>query len=50
MSTTVNKHKEVIMQLCDIIKKEQEQIRIAAPDREAWLEVLDKTKDRKSVV
>lgn len=48
MSTTVNKHKEVIMQLCDIIKKEQEQIRIAAPDREAWLEVLDKTKEKQA--
>lgn len=48
MSTTVNKHQEVITQLCDIIEKEQEQIRVVAPERAEWLEDLNKTKEKQA--
>ncbi len=48
MSTAVNKHKEVIARLCGIIEKEQEQIRIATPDKAAWIEALDKTKQKQA--
>lgn len=48
MSDTVNKHKEVIAQLCGIIEKEQEQVRIVAPDKTAWIDALDKTKQKQA--
>lgn len=48
MSVTVNKHKEVIDRLCRIIEKEQEQVRVVAPDKTAWLEALDKTKQKQA--
>lgn len=48
MSTTVNKHKEVIAQLCGIIEQEQEQVKIVAPDKTAWIDALDKTKQKQA--